>query len=286
MSMLDNELGPVATAEIRETSRITPDSTDEVRHIVLRIDDPSFRYLEGQSIGVMVPGPHAFGNKYHMRRYSIANDRTQQTQEGIELSILVRRCFYIDEINGEQYPGVASNYLCDLKVGDNITITGPFRSPFNIPQDPNANLLMIGTGTGVAPFRAFIQHIYKQKGGWKGKVRLFYGARSGMDMLYMNDQNSDITNYYDEESFQAFNAVISRPLSGEDEALERSIEAHAEEAWDLMQQPNTYVCIAGLTKVIPALDKIFSELAGSEQAWKELTQKMIDEGRWSQLFYS
>lgn len=284
--MLDNELGPVATAEIRETSRITPDSTDEVRHIVLRIDDPSFRYLEGQSIGVVVPGPHAFGNKYHMRRYSIANDRAQQTQEGIELSILVRRCFYIDEINGEQYPGVASNYLCDLKVGDNITIAGPFRSPFNIPQDPNANLLMIGTGTGVAPFRAFIQHIYKQKGGWKGKVRLFYGARTGMDMLYMNELNSDISNYYDQESFQAFNAVISRPLAGEDEALERSIEAHAEEAWDLMQQPNTYVCIAGLTKVIPALDKIFSELAGSEQAWKELTQKMIDEGRWSQLFYS
>ena len=284
--MNENNLGPVATAELRETSRITPDSTDEVRHIVLRIGDPSFRYLEGQSIGVVVPGPHAFGNKYHIRRYSIANDRAVQTQDGIELSILVRRCFYIDEFNGEEYPGVASNYLCDGKVGDKITITGPYRSPFNIPQDPNANLLMIGTGTGIAPFRAFIQHVYKQEGGWKGKVRLFYGARTGMDMLYMNEQNKDITNYYDEETFKAFSEVMSRPLSGEDEALDRSITAHAQEAWELIQQPNTYVCIAGLTKVIPSMDKVFSELVGSEQAWKDLVQKMIDEGRWSQLFYS
>ena len=99
-------------AVITDSKRITPESTDEVRQIVLRIDDPSFRYIEGQSIGILIPGPHEFGNKYHHRRYSIANARKATNDEGLEIELLVRRCFYIDEVSGEQYPGVASNFLC------------------------------------------------------------------------------------------------------------------------------------------------------------------------------
>ena len=40
---------------------------------------------------------------------------------GVHLDILVRRCFYLDEVSGERYAGVASNYLCDAKPGDQIT---------------------------------------------------------------------------------------------------------------------------------------------------------------------
>ncbi|MBW9274565.1 MAG: hypothetical protein K1563_12830, partial [Candidatus Thiodiazotropha sp. (ex. Lucinisca nassula)] len=60
-------------ATLKSTTRITPETTDEVRQLVLKIDEPSFRYTAGQSIGVLVPGPHQFGNEFHHRRYSIAN---------------------------------------------------------------------------------------------------------------------------------------------------------------------------------------------------------------------
>jgi len=286
MSDQEVELGPALVADVRKNTRITPESTDEVRHIVLHISEPSFRYTEGQSIGVVVPGPHAFGNKYHMRRYSIANDRTVASGEGIDVSILVRRCFYIDEVNGERYPGIASNYLCDAPVGKNITITGPYRSPFNTPSDPETNLLMIGTGTGIAPFRAFIRQIYSQKGSWKGQVRLFYGARTGMDLLYMNDQNNDLANYYDEETFKVFSAIAGRPLASETDAVERSLSDNIEEAWNLIQSPDTHVFLAGLTKVQQSLNRVLEEAAGSEDAWKKLKNRMIDEGRWSELLYS
>jgi len=282
---LDLDFKNRCSAILQASTRITPESTDEVRQLVLRIDEPSFRFVEGQSIGVLVPGPHEFGNTYHHRRYSVANPRQTGTDDSIEIDLLVRRCFYIDEISGERYPGVASNYLCDLNAGERITITGPFRSPFTVPQDESRNLLMVGTGTGIAPFRAFVKRIYDQLGGWKGKVRLFYGAKTGFDLIYMNSQNNDLANYYDQETFSAFSAIENRPLTTETDGIERTLSENIEEAWSLIQDPKTHVYLAGLEKIAPVLDKVMTEAAGTAESWQQLKQKMIDEGRWSELLY-
>ena len=280
------ELGPVSEALIIESVRITPEDRDEVRRIKLRIDDPAFRYTVGQSIGVVVPGPHPMGNKVHMRRYSIAGGQLERESNDIELELLVRRCFYIDEISGERYPGIASHYLCDAKAGERITNTGPYRSPFRIPADDHANLLMIGTGTGVAPFRGFVQEIYREKRGWKGQVRLFYGARNGMDLLYGNDVDEDLTNYYDEASFKAFGAVISRPLASDSDTLAAVMQDHAAEAWELMQDPATYVYLAGLGKVADTFDRIMEKQAGGAGKWADAKENLRQQGRWSELIYN
>jgi len=286
MTDIDFELGPTCKAVVTANERLTPPAADEVRHLVLHVDDPAFRFLEGQSIGVVVPGPHAFGNRYHLRRYSVANARQVDAGEGVDVEILVRRCFYVDEVSGERYPGVASNFLCDAGPGTAITISGPYRSPFRMPADSTANLLMIGAGTGIAPFRAFVQHIYRQRGGWDGQVRVFYGARTGMELLYMNDQNADLANYYDETTFKAFSGVARRVHLGEEEGLARTLEENAQEAWTLVQDPNTYVFVAGLGKVMEALDRAMSRAAGSADAWAALKARLRDEGRWSELTYN
>ena len=279
-------LGPTIEAVIKDSNRITSENTEEVRQITLQIDDPSFRYREGQSIGIVVPGPHPFGNEYHVRRYSIAEDRGIDSEGAAELAILVRRCFYIDDISGERYPGIASNYLCDASSGDRLTLIGPYKSPFKVPQNTSDNILMIGTGTGIAPFRAFIQQIYKEKGAWQGKVRLFYGAKSGMDLLYMNDINDDLTNYYDEATFQAYQGLMDRPLSKDTDGLEHSISENSQEIWDLIQEPTTHVYLAGLKDVSRAFDSKLAELAGSEEAWDALKKKLHEQGRLSELLYS
>ncbi|MCU7843403.1 MAG: oxidoreductase [Candidatus Thiodiazotropha sp. (ex Monitilora ramsayi)] len=272
-------------AIVKSSIRITPDSTDEVRQLVLQIDDPAFRYAAGQSIGVLVPGPHEFGNEFHHRRYSIANPAQTGNAEAAELEILVKRCFYIDEISGERYPGIASNYLCDAKPGDKIRITGPFRSPFKVPADNTCNLLMIGTGTGVAPFRAFTQQIYDQHGSWKGDVRLFYGDQGGMNLLYLNDKQDDLGHYYDDASFKAFSALIDKPLRDAADGLQESLSAHTDECLRLLRDPKTYVFLAGQEKAAAVFAKVMAEAFGSEDEWKELKKQLVNEDRWAELLY-
>jgi ferredoxin--NADP+ reductase len=272
-------------AIVHASQRITPETTAEVRQIVLRINAPAFYFLEGQNIGVLTPGPHPFGNKTHHRYYTIANARKSVDGEGVELELLVRRCFYIDEVSGEEYPGEASNYLCNAQPGDKISLTGPHRSPFRIPADKTSNLLMLGTGTGIAPFRAFLQRIYEEQQQWDGKVRLFYGARTGAEMLYMNDLNQDLANYYDQTTFKAIQALGNGLLKDDSDALQSGIESNATEIWSLLQNPKTHVYLAGLKKIAAAFDATMARMAGSETQWEAFKQALIDDKRWSELTY-
>ena len=182
---------------------------------------------------------------------------------------------------------MASNFLCDVRAGQEVALVGPFKNPFKVPKDTGANLLMIGTGTGIAPFRTMIQQVYRDGVQWQGKVRLFFGARSGMESLYTNQAGSDLQHYYDQTTFEAFNSLASRPLSDERDALADSLSAHIDEAWELLNQDNTYVYLAGLRKTSDITDKVFAERAGGDSdAWQELKQRLIDEKRWQELLYS
>lgn len=285
-SEMEQALGPVGEAVVAHSERITPEGSDEVRRIRLRVEDPAFRFSPGQMIGVLAPGSRAFGNRHHLRRYSIASGAQPTGDNAVEFDLLVRRCFYTDEFSGERHPGVASNYLCDASAGQRLTITGPYRSPFRIPADDSANLLMIGSGTGVAPFRAFVQEIYRRHGGWRGQVRLYYGVRSGMDLLYVNDPDGDLANYYDEASFKAFAGVMRRPLASEGEIMEAALVEHADDVWSLMQVPSTHLYLAGLDKIAAAFDRVMADTAGSAAGWNALRTRMQAEGRWAELLYS
>ena len=182
-------------ATVKESERITPDGqTDEVRHIVLDVKRKDVEMKIGQNIGLVLSGQHEFGNEVHFRLYTIAGVNEGAAQDGNTVSICVRRCTYIDPISGERIEGVASNYLCDRQPGDTVVFSGPYGSVFRLPDDKKANILMVGLGTGIAPFRAFVKHIYGELGGWEGKVRLFYGAKTGLELLYMNDKQHELAN--------------------------------------------------------------------------------------------
>ena len=273
-------------ATVISTERITPADVPEVRSIMLEIDQPDFTYLEGQHVGVIVPGPHEFGHATHFRLYTIANSPDHDSGESTEIELCVRRCFYIDEFSGEEHPGIASNYLCDLQVGDTIVITGPYGSAFNLPTDPATNLLMIGSGTGIAPFRAFLQHIYEQQQNWQGQVMLFYGARTGMENLYRNDVKNDLDKYYDMKTFKAFEGLSKRPWMHVDDGLHNVLEENAVDIWELMQDPKTHVYLAGLENTKSNFEKVMQQAAGSNARWRWMLEEMKEQDRWSELIYS
>lgn len=272
-------------ATVKKTKRLTPADTDEIREIFLEVEQPEFECEVDQSFGVLVASPpDESGNNYHHRLYSVA-DIPKKKKGKTNLSLLVKRCFYVDEFNGEIYPGVGSNYLCDRKIGDEITITGPFDLPFKAPEDKTSNLILIGMGTGIAPFRAFVKHIYKNIKDWQGKIRLFYGARSGLELLYLNDKDGDLTNYYDQDTFEAIHALSPRPHWPDPIQLDKAIEQRAEEILEMLSFTNTHIFVAGYDKVNENLNKAFSQIMGSKEKWETRKAELIAGKKWAEVIY-
>ena len=273
-------------ATVVSSERMTVEgSDDEIRELVLEVDDPGLSFELLQSVGVLAPGSPDFGNEHHFRLYSVAGLPEPGPSGKPRIEIAVKRMTYIDPYSGEEYKGVASNYLCDLRAGDKITMTGPYGIVFELPEDKDANLIMIGSGTGIAPFRAFVKHIYRDVKDWKGKIWLFYGAKSGLEMFYMNEKRDDFAQYYDEETFQAFKALSPRPNWADPIAWDRAIAERGEELWNMFGDPKTHVYVAGLEKMRAELDGVFGRLTGSPEKWKRRKAEMTAGKRWVELLY-
>jgi ferredoxin--NADP+ reductase len=285
MELKDLDLSNLITAQVISKEMLTGEgAVEEVCELRLELDTDSMDFDVGQSIAVRTPGDASVGQEHHVRLYTIA-DAPRLNQVKPEITICVRRCHYIDEFSGEACDGIASNFLCDCAVGDSIRVAGPFGSSFVVPADDTANLLLIGLGTGIAPFRALIKHIYHNLGGWSGKVRIFHGAHTGLEMIYRNNRKNDFSQYMDEETFAAFEAVSPRPHWGEPVDFHAALIAHEEEIREMLAAPNTYVYLAGLASISETLDKVFSSMAGGARAWAARKETLINEGRWSELIY-
>ena len=284
MRLDDYPTEPRYTATVLSSEEITEEGSDaEVRELVLSIDKEQFDFEIGQSVGVLVEGDGDFGRSVHHRLYTVAD--IPRTDGKPEITLVVRRCNYIDDYSGEEYIGINSNYLCDRRPGDKVTVTGPFGMPFSVPDDRNANLLLIGLGTGIAPFRALVKHIYQNVGDWKGKVRLLYGAHSGLELLYMNNKRDDFTNYYDEQTFEAFKALSPRPNWADPIAWDFAIEDRADEIWKMLEDEHTHVYVAGQKPIRDALDELFGEMAESDTVWQKKKADLAEQGRWVELVY-
>ncbi len=271
-------------AIVKKTVRLTPLDTEEIRELVLEVDRPGFEFHVDQSFGVLIEAPGDFGNTHHHRLYSVADLPAKANGKQL-ITMLVKRCSYVDAFSGEMHKGVASNYLCDRKEGDRITITGPHHLPFVVPEDKTANLILIGMGTGIAPFRAFVKHVYKNVKDWKGKIRLFYGARSGLELLYLNDKDGDLTNYYDEDTFKAFHALSPRPHWSDPIALDAAIEERAAEIVEMLSMANTHIYVAGYEQVMDMLNKAFANILGSKEKWETRKAELVAGKKWAEIIY-
>jgi ferredoxin--NADP+ reductase len=174
-------------ARVLASTRLTPLGCDDVRHIVLDLSGLGFRYVEGQSLGILAPGLDERGLAPKLRLYSIASSRQGDDGLGNTASLCVKRVVYSEPVTGREHRGIVSNYLCDLKPGDAVAITGPSGKALLLPDDARANLVLVATGTGIAPFRAFLHRIYRERDDWSGKVLLFFGVRSEAECLYRDE---------------------------------------------------------------------------------------------------
>jgi len=117
--------------------------------------------------------------KLPARLYSIASSPNAFPDE---VHVTARAVRY--EAHGRNRYGVCSTYLAErVEAGDNLPVFIQHNPNFKLPQNPDAPIIMIGPGTGVAPFRAFLGE--REEAGATGKSWLFYGDQHfSIDFLY------------------------------------------------------------------------------------------------------
>ncbi len=286
MRLQDWDTSDRFAATLIATQRITPQgSPEEVRELMFEINRPGFAASAGQSVGIIAPGDPTLGETEHFRLYSIASLPEATTDGELRFPICVRRCDYIDAYNGERYPGIASHYLCDLRVGERVRMTGPYGDLFHAPDDPEAALILIGAGTGIAPFRAFVKSLYSRQPRFGGRVRLFHGGRTGVDLLYQNNIHDDFALYYDNDTFEAIRVLSARPDWDPEIDWLAALQTRADEMRDWLMKPHTYIYVAGVESIRDRLDAAFAELVGSPELWRRRKAELVAGGRWVELLY-
>ncbi len=258
-----------------------------VNHITfdLKESDPFLNYVEGQSIGIMPAGQDANGKPHKLRLYSIASTRHGDNFEGNTVSLCVRQLQY--EKDGETINGVCSTYLCDIKPGDKVKITGPVGKEMLLPEEEDSNIVMLATGTGIAPMRAYLRRMFeateKEKNKWnfKGKAWLFMGAPKSANLLYEEDLQRYLENYPDNFKYtKAISREQQNAKGGRMYIQDRVLES-ANEIFNMIENEKTHIYLCGLKGMEPGIDEAMTKAAEEKGLnWSELRPQLKKAGRW------
>lgn len=260
-----------------------------VRHLMFDVSDSDLRYLEGQSIGIIPPGKDKNGKPEKLRLYSIASTRHGDRIDDKTVSLCVRQLEYKHPETGETIYGVCSTFLCNLEPGADVNITGPVGKEMLLPDDPNANVIMMATGTGIAPFRAYLWRMFKEEekavnpeyNSFKGLAWLIFGIPTSPNILYKEELEELQQNNPD--NFRLTYAISreqKNPQGGRMYIQDRVAE-HAEELWKLIQQDNTHTYICGLKGMEGGIDEALSKAAANDGVnWTDYQKSMKKAGRW------
>jgi sulfite reductase (NADPH) flavoprotein alpha-component len=143
-------------------------------------------------------------------------------------------------VNNRQHSGVCSTYFADrIEVGDSIPIYLETNEKFRIPAENDRPIIMISTGTGVAPFRGFLQQRDYQQA--KGENWLFFGDRnSKSDFLY----RSEIENFFNKGLLTRLNTAFSRDQADK-VYVHHLMLSHRQEIYRWIHQKEAAIYICG-----------------------------------------
>jgi ferredoxin--NADP+ reductase len=259
-----------------------------VQHVKFDISAGDLRYFEGQSIGIIPPGKDNKGKNHKIRLYSIASTRHGDDVDDKTVSLCVRKLEYKDEKTGKEVEGVCSTFLCNIKPGDDVQITGPTGKEMLLPEDPESTVIMMATGTGIAPFRAYLWRMFKDNERhanpdyqFKGLAWLVFGVATTPNILYKGELEEIQHRYPD--NFKLTYAVSreQKNAQGGKMYIQDRIAENADELWSLIQKEKTHVYICGRKGMETGIDAALTEAANkSNVKWAEYRSQMKRAGRW------
>ncbi|MGA9784036.1 MAG: oxidoreductase, partial [Terracidiphilus sp.] len=167
------------------------------------------------------------------RLYSISSSQALRGNS-VDLSIRVVRY----ESYGRDRLGVCSGQIGErTPPGGKLPIFVHSNQNFRLPADPDARVIMVGPGTGLAPFRAYLQH--KQAGCGRWPMWLFFGdQRASEDFLYRDE----LLGWQKSGLLERLDTAFSRDQASKVYVQDR-IREHAEEIWRWLDDgAYFYVC--------------------------------------------
>ncbi len=276
---------PLISKVISSEELVREGGEGTVKHVVFDLEGSDLTYLEGQSIGIIPAGTDDKGKPHKLRLYSIASTRHGDRVDDKTISLCVRQLEYKNKETGETVYGVCSSYLNKVQPGDEVKITGPVGKEMLLPDDPTANIIMLGTGTGIAPFRAFLWRMFKENNPdypFKGLAWLFFGVAYTPNILYKEELEDIQARYPD--NFRLTYAISreQKTAEGGKMYIQGRIAEHADELWGLIQQKNTHVYMCGLKGMEPGIDEAMTQAAAKNGVdWTEFLKGTLKkEGRW------
>ncbi|MBQ1763741.1 MAG: benzoyl-CoA 2,3-epoxidase subunit BoxA [Aquincola sp.] len=247
----------------------------ETHHVVLDFGSMPFPVLEGQSIGIIPPGVDANGKPHVARQYSVASPRNGERPGYNNVALTVKRV--TEDHQGQPVRGVASNYVCDLKVGDTVQVVGPFGHSFLMPNHPRSHIVMICTGTGSAPMRAMTEwrRRLRKSGRFEGgKLMLFFGARTPQELPYFGPLQTLPKDFID------INLAFSRQSDQPRRYVQDLMRERAADLAALLKDGHTHFYVCGLKSMEEGVVLVLRDVA--EQAglpWDTLGPVLKAEGR-------
>merc|ERR1711871_1528107 len=277
------------TGKVVSVERIVgPKATGETCNIIID-HEGKMPYWEGQSAGVIPPGIDPKRNKpYGVRLYSIASTRYGDKLDGKTMTLCVRRATYWDPEMGKEDPakkGVCSNYLRDASAGDEIKLTGPSGKVMLMPEsNPETDIIMVATGTGIAPYRSFIRRLFTEKTpageAFKGTAWLFLGVANSDALLYDDEWQTVLKEYPDNFKLDYALSREQTNVNGGKMYIQDKMEEYADELFDRIDK-GAHIYFCGLKGMLPGISGMLERVATEKGLnWEEKLKELKKAGQW------
>ena len=160
-------------------------------------------------------------------------------------------------------------------------MTGPFGATFLMPNDPNTDILMICTGTGSAPFRAFTERRRRAAPGAQGRMIMFFGARAPGELPYFGPLQK-VPNRLLEKHL-----VFSRLPGQPKQYVQDRMRPHSGPIAELLKRDGGHVFICGLKGMEAGVDRALGDICCENGLdWGALKPQMRASGRYHVETYS
>ncbi|KAK5644412.1 hypothetical protein RI129_005712 [Pyrocoelia pectoralis] len=174
------------------------------------------------------------------REFSIASSYKAHKDE---IHILLAVVRYKTKLVKERV-GLCSNYLANLELGDRINVWIK-KGSFKFPTDTDASVVLVGPGTGMAPFRSFICEREQEGTAKAEKIVFFFGCR-GLSDFHCKDDFCRLEKEKKIKLICAFSRVTENKVY-----VQHKIEENSELLWELFKTENVYIFVAGNSKNMP-----------------------------------